>query len=264
MDAFEEIADPEDVRVAPYRDLKSRDALLSRHGIIVQGLVALERAAASGLYPLGSVLIADRLQGRLGPWLETLGPDVRRFAAPQHVLDRICGFPLHRGVLAYGPRPELPAAADLLRGLGPRALVACVVGINDPENMGALFRNAAAFGATAVVVDSTACDPLSRRAIRVSVGAALCTPCARLSPGEDLIDLLQAYGVQPLALSPSGALSLKAISMTGPTALLVGAEGPGLPDVLLARCRSVRIPMAGGFDSLNVATALAVALHHLG
>jgi tRNA G18 (ribose-2'-O)-methylase SpoU len=260
---FDLICDAEDERVAPYRDLRAGDSVLRRHGFIAEGRVVLARAAGHGLHPLRSVLVADRLQDVIGPLLEPLGPEVERLAAPQAVMDRICGFPVHRGVLAYGQRSALPSPAEALARLAPDALVVCAVGVGDPENMGAIFRNAAAFGARAIILDATCCDPLCRRAIRVSVGASLTIPHARLAPGEDLLGELERHGMEALALSPGGALALKAVSRAGPVALIVGAEGPGLPLDLLARCRTVRIPMTNGFDSLNVATALAVALHHL-
>ena len=262
MRPFSLILDHEDPRVDAYRDLQD-DAAVRRHGFIAQSWVVLERAIAQGRYPLSSVLLSDKQHLRLSPLLQELGPEVALYVAGQAVMDRTCGFPVHRGVLAHARSPELPAASDLLASLGPETLVVCAVGVNDIENMGAIFRNAAAFGAAAVLLDPTCCDPLFRRAIRVSVGAALTMPFARLQPGEDLLALLHQHALEPVALSPSGNTSLKALSPTSRTAVLVGAEGPGLPQALLAHTRTVRIPMAGGFDSLNVATALAVALHQL-
>lgn len=226
--------------------------------------MALERAVRSGRHPLASILLSEGRQARLAPpVLETLGPEVELYLAPQAVLDEVCGYPVHRGVLAYGPYPPLPSADRLLDPLGSRALVVCAVGVNDPENTGAIFRNAAAFGADAVLLDATSFDPLYRRSIRVSVGAALVTPFARLQAGEDLPALLQRHQLTPLALSPAGATPLGSLKPPARAAVLLGAEGPGLPDALLACSTPVRIPMAAGFDSLNVATALAVALHHL-
>jgi tRNA G18 (ribose-2'-O)-methylase SpoU len=178
-------------------------------------------------------------------------------------MDRIVGFPLHRGVLALGRQAAAPSAETLLAALPERATILALFGIANHDNMGGLFRNAAAFGAKAVLLDAHCCDPLYRKAIRVSVGAALITPFARFAEADDPIDLLSRFGVTPLALSPSGAETLRALDPPPKAALLLGAEGPGLPAPLLERCRSVRIPMAQGFDSLNVATAGALALHHL-
>jgi tRNA G18 (ribose-2'-O)-methylase SpoU len=129
--------------------------------------------------------------------------------------------------------------------------------------MGGIFRNAAAFGAAAVLLDADCCDPLYRKAIRVSVGAALTVPFAKLPPGADLIATLEAAGFEVLALSPRGESELDEVAPAGRTAQLLGAEGPGLSDAALARAKGVRIAMAGGFDSLNVATASGVALHRI-
>jgi tRNA G18 (ribose-2'-O)-methylase SpoU len=136
-------------------------------------------------------------------------------------------------------------------------------GISNHDNMGGIFRNAAAFGASAVLLDTTCCDPLYRKAIRVSVGAALDLPFARLAPEEDPIALLVAHGFAPLALSPSGATALHQLAPPARAAVLLGSEGPGLPEAILARAQTIAIPMAGGLDSLNVATTSGIVLHHL-
>jgi tRNA G18 (ribose-2'-O)-methylase SpoU len=147
--------------------------------------------------------------------------------------------------------------------MGPGAIAVALFGIGNHDNMGAIFRNAAAFGADAVLLDAACCDPLYRKAIRVSVGAALSVPFARLPAGSDALELLRRHGVEPVALSPSGSASLAELRRPARAALLLGAEGPGLAPAVLARCRTVAIPMAGAFDSLNVATACGIALHHL-
>ena len=138
-----------------------------------------------------------------------------------------------------------------------------VVGVGNHDNMGGLFRAAAGFGARGVLLDPGCCDPLYRKAIRVSVGAALTTPFARLESGADIAEVLIGLGYQPLALSPEGGERLADLRRDGPAAVVVGAEGPGLSETLMARCRRVSIPMATGWDSLNVATAAAIALHQL-
>jgi tRNA G18 (ribose-2'-O)-methylase SpoU len=143
------------------------------------------------------------------------------------------------------------------------SLVLALSGIGNHDNMGGLFRNAAAFGAGAVLLDAGCCDPLYRKAVRVSVGAALAVPFARLPRGTDLVGLLEEHGFEVLALSPSGSSPLAGLRRPPRAALLLGAEGPGLAPEVLARALTVSIPMAGEFDSLNVATACGIALHHL-
>jgi tRNA G18 (ribose-2'-O)-methylase SpoU len=140
--------------------------------------------------------------------------------------------------------------------------VAVLFGIANHDNMGGIFRNAAAFGADAVLLDADCCDPLYRKAIRVSVGGALVVSFARMRRGEDVLALLDRHGFTALALTPAGAADLKGVIPPARAAVLLGAEGPGLPANILSRASAVRIPMAG-FDSLNVATASGIVLHHL-
>jgi tRNA G18 (ribose-2'-O)-methylase SpoU len=256
------IDDPADPRLADYLQVRERD-LVGREGrFIAEGAVVLEKLIAAGRHPLRSVLIAEQRAAALAPRLAGLATDVPVYLAAQAVMDAVVGFPIHRGVLAVGERAELPVEA-LLAGLPAQALVVGLSGIANHDNMGGLFRNAAAFGVDALLLDPDCCDPLYRKAIRVSVGAALTTPFARLAAGQDLVDLLSAHGFQVLALSPSGDLQLAEIAAEPRQAALFGAEGPGLASEVLARTVSVRIPMAGDFDSLNVATSSGIVLNRL-
>ncbi len=137
-------------------------------------------------------------------------------------------------------------------------------GIANHDNVGGLFRNAAAFGASAVLLDGACCDPLYRKAIRVSVGGALVVPFARFQPGEDALGLMRAHGLETVAMTLRGELRLDQVRRARRAALLLGAEGPGLDQALIAEADvRARIPMSEGFDSLNVAVAAGVALHHL-
>jgi len=256
------VTDADDPRIAPYRDVRERD-LVGREGrFIAEGEVVLRHLAASRHRPL-SLLLAEKRVAALRPVIQALPRDVPVYVAAQGVMDAVVGFHIHRGILALGERGPDLAAGELLGGLPPRALVVVAVGIGNHDNIGGVFRNAAAFGAGAVLLDPGCCDPLYRKALRVSVGAALVTPWARTAPGEDLVDLLTGQGFEVVALSPSGETALAEFRRADRCALLLGAEGPGLPPELLARARTVRIPMAAGFDSLNVATTSGVVLHHL-
>jgi len=258
------ITDPADPRTQPYRDIRERD-LVGRQGLFVaEGEVVLNLLARSARFEAVSVLIDPRRQAKLAATLELLQETTPVYLADQAVLDAIAGFHLHRGILAIGRRRDPPSAQALLASLPEwGALVLVLVGIANHDNMGGLFRNAAAFGVDAVLLDNGCCDPLYRKAIRVSVGGVLMTPFARLDDGADLIGLLEAHHLQPIALSPTGETPLARLAVPRRAALLAGAEGPGLPDAVLARCRTVSIPMAAGFDSLNVATSVGIALHHL-
>ncbi|HEY2049131.1 MAG TPA: RNA methyltransferase [Caulobacteraceae bacterium] len=258
------IDDPGDPRVAAYRQVRERDLVGRQGGFIAEGEVVLRVLLTGGGPHRASSLLVDgkRLQ-KLSPLIEPLPDEIPVYVAGQEVLDAISGFHIHRGILAHGLRAPDPGAAALLGTLGERALVLVLHGIANHDNMGGLFRNAAAFGVDAVLLDATSCDPLYRKAIRVSVGAALKVPFARLAPNEDPLALFDAAGLEALALSPGGAEPLAGFARPARAALLLGAEGPGLPAALLARARTLRIPMAAGWDSLNVASAAAIALHEL-
>jgi len=258
------IDDPSDPRIGAYAQVRERDLVGRRGEFIAEGEVVLRVLLGQGsrCRP-ASLLIAQKRLARLGPLIETLPPEVPVYAAGQAVMDAVVGFPIHRGIMAHGLAAPDPGAAALLEGLGPRALALVLFGIANHDNLGGLFRNAAAFGADAVLLDRACCEPLYRKAIRVSVGAALTVPFARLAAREDPLELLSRAGFTALALSPRGAEPLAGLTRPDRVAVLVGAEGAGLPEALLQRARTVAIPMAAGWDSLNVAAASAIVLHEL-
>lgn len=256
------IDDAGDPRLEPYRAVRERD-LVGRDGLFVaEGRVVLEKAIAAMPGAIASVLVAEHRLDSLTGLLAGLAPATPIYAAGQAAMDAVVGFPIHRGILALVRKP-VRELGDLMAGLPAQALVVGLVGIANHDNMGGIFRNAAAFGADAVLLDHTCCDPLYRKAIRVSVGAALTVPFARAGNATDLLGVLTSGGFETLALSPQGATDLDGVKPGPRTAALFGAEGPGLPPAALARTRAVRIAMAGGFDSLNVATTSGIVLHHL-
>jgi tRNA G18 (ribose-2'-O)-methylase SpoU len=256
------IENPGDPRLADYLSVRERD-LVGREGrFVAEGVVVLEKLIAAGRHPLRSVLLAEKRLEAMGPVLAGLAAEVPVYAADQAVMDAVVGFHIHRGVLAVGERAE-PRAEALLDGLPAAALVVGLMGIANHDNMGGLFRNAAAFGADAVLIGADCCDPLYRKAIRVSVGAALTVPFATLDAGQDMAGLLAGRGFEVLALSPGGQAGLAELSWSPRQAVLFGAEGAGLPAAVLAASRTVRIPMAAGFDSLNVATTSGIVLCRL-
>ncbi len=246
-----------------FRDVRERDIAGRLGGFIAEGEVVLNVLARDRRHRARAVLIAEKRLQKLTPLIERLGDDVAVYAAGQTVMDAIAGFPIHRGILAYGERAPSLAAAEVFTAAAPAALVVALFGLSNHDNMGGVFRNAAAFGVSAVLLDSTCCDPLYRKAIRVSVGATLSVPFARLGPGEDAITLLRAHGYTPLALSPAGRTPLNTLARPARAVVLLGAEGPGLPADILERAETIAIPMAGAFDSLNVATTSGIVLHHL-
>ena len=164
--------------------------------------------------------------------------------------------------VASSPWPARRPSADAESLLDGTSTAVIVEGVNDHENMGAIFRNAAALGAGAVLLDPTCCDPLYRRAIRVSVGHVLRVPFARLEPWPAALAAVSRRGFTIVALDPGGPDRIEDLTCQGPVALLAGAKGRGSRKRPRGHAdHRVRISMAAGVDSLNVATALAVALH---
>jgi tRNA G18 (ribose-2'-O)-methylase SpoU len=261
------ISDPADPRIAAYGNIRDRD--LAQHGdghegrFVVEGEVVLRVLATRGRFPVESLLVDEKRVEALQPILAALPADVPVFTAGQAVLDAIVGFHIHRGILALGRRLPEPGLAGLLAGLPPERPVLGLVGIANHDNMGGIFRNAAAFGAGAVLLDETCCDPLYRKALRVSVGGTLVVPFARAGGAEAMAAALAGAGYEVLGLSPAGDDDITAFAGRPRVALLLGAEGPGLPPAVLARTRPTRIAMRADFDSLNVATTSGIALHAL-
>lgn len=265
MSALIDVGDPADTRLDDYRDLTTADRRPDRPGgrglVIAEGVVVVRRLIESP-YPVRSLLGVPRR-------LDELAPDLAALRVPAYRVDAdtmaaAVGFHLNRGVLAVADRAAPPDPVALARGA---RLVAVLEGVNDHENLGSLFRNAAALGVDGVLLGPRCADPLYRRSVRVSMGHVLRVPFADLpGPWPGALDALRAAGLTVAALTPApDAVPLAAAGLAGTrTALLLGAEGPGLSsEALDAADLRVRIPMAAGVDSLNVATAAAVAFHEV-
>jgi len=254
---------PDDPRIAGFRDIRERD-LTGRQGLFVaEGEVVLNvlTSPQSLCAPVALLLDQKRVEGLAGP-IARVDSRTPVYVADQPILDAIAGFHLHRGILALGRKPGPATLEARLASLGPDAVVIGACGIGNHDNMGGLFRNAAAFGAGAVLLDRTCCDPFYRKAIRVSVGAVLRTPMALGLEASRMLDGLERAGFSVIALTPGAETALDRMPRGGRVALILGPEGPGLPPEVIARCRPVGIPMSGGFDSLNVSVASGIALHH--
>jgi tRNA G18 (ribose-2'-O)-methylase SpoU len=260
----EHVGSADDPRLGPYRDVRDRDLKGRAGAFVAEGEVVLRVLVARGHFRPRSVLLADNRVEKLADVLASLPPEVPAYVAPRAVVDALVGFPLHRGVLAVVDRGEPADPRALLDASPGPATVIGLAGVTNHDNVGGVFRNAAAFGARAVLLDAASCDPLYRKAVRVSVGGALVVPFARAGGETELVEALEGAGYEVLALSPAGREPLDALGPVRPRrALLLGAEGPGLPAPLLGRLRTVRVPMAPGFDSLNVAVASGIALYAL-
>ena len=234
------------------RDVRADGDLFIAEGeVVARVLFASSRRTHAVLF---SQPMADKLES-------LIPPDVKCYVAPEPLLQTIIGFPMHRGVLALADRGPGHTVAEILPATGP-SLVVGLCGLTNHDNVGGVFRNAAAFGATAVLIDRATCDPLYRKAVRVSVGGTIVVPYAQLTDDDAIIDALAGSGHEVLALSPRGelAIGVDPPPATDRIALLLGAEGPGLSEATMKRCRTARVPMRGGWDSLNVAVTSGIAL----
>jgi len=254
------IDDPSDDRLSDYRDLT--DVALRRRTEPAEGLYIAEsakvlaRAIAAGHTPR-SVLVQEK-------WLpdaEALAGDAPIYLVSDEVAEQLTGYAVHRGALAAMHRPVLPSVADVVAGARTVLVLEDIV---DHTNVGAIMRNCAALGADAVLVTPGCADPLYRRSIRVSMGTVFQVPWARLESWPADIELLKSAGFHTaaLALAPDAVdLSRFATTLPDRVAWILGSEGDGLSRRTIAAADTVvKIPMAGGVDSLNVAAASAVAL----
>lgn len=259
------IADADDPRIASYRNVRERDLMHHEGLFVAESEVVVRVMVGSGRWSVRSMLLEQRRLEGMQDVVDRLDARTTIFVAPQRVMDAIVGFPIHRGVLALGER-GLDLHPDEL--LSKRGMFVGLVGLTNHDNVGGIFRNAAAFGATGVLLDRASCDPLYRKAIRVSVGASLLVPFARGEDPVDLVDRCARRGREVIALTPKSDLLLEDVAREPPRprVLLLGTEWEGLPDDILARTRRVRIPMSSayGLDSLNVAVASGIALAALG
>jgi tRNA G18 (ribose-2'-O)-methylase SpoU len=259
-----DITDPSDERLGDYRaltDLELRTKWEPPNGLfIAEGELVLRRALRAGYRPRSYLIDAKRV-GQLAD----LAGDTPVYAATPAVLEAATGFHVHRGVLASFHREPLRTASSVLEGA---RRVAILEDVNNHTNIGAVFRGAAALGVDAVLLSPTCADPLYRRSVRVSMGEVFAVPYARIEPWPDGLDQVRTAGFTVLALTPdAGAVPLQRLSesVRARSALLLGAEGPGLSaQALSASDVPVKIPMRRGVDSLNVAAAAAVAFWELG
>lgn len=260
------ITDPADVRLADFRDLMDADVRPDRRGIVIaEGVNVVERLARSA-YEVRAIVGVEAKLDALAPVLSAL-PAVSCpvYCVDKWTLSETVGFRVTRGVLASATRPAPVPAADVIAA-GRRFAV--LESINDFENLGSVFRNAAAFGLDGVLLDRRCADPLYRRSVRVSMGHVFGMPFSVLAdPWPESLGLLADAGVRVLAMTPRpAAVPLRSVAAAagGKWAVLLGAEGPGLSEAALTAADEwVRIPMSDGVDSLNIATAGAVAFAHL-
>jgi tRNA G18 (ribose-2'-O)-methylase SpoU len=257
------ITEPDDPRIADYRaltDLELRTRWEPPNGLfIAEGELVINRALRAG-YRLRSALIDEKRVDQL----DGLPADAPLYTAAPKVLESITGFHVHRGILASFHRRTLATLDEILAEA--RRLVV-LEGLNTHTNLGALFRSAAALGIDAIVLSPTCADPLYRRAVRVSMGEVFAIPYAKTEDWPRALAAIRAAGFTLLAMTPApDAVALQRLTDAHRErpALLLGAEGPGLTrEALEASDVRVAIPMHNNVDSLNVATAAAIAFWEL-
>lgn len=259
------VHDVDDPRLAGYAGLTRGDHEREQRGLFVaEGKLVVRRVLEAGL-PVESLLVLEERAAEVGEFAAGFEGPV--LVAPRTVINTITGFNVHRGVLALVKRP---AARDAREVLSTSSVVFVVEDINDGENLGSIFRAAAALGVDAVLLSPRTIDPLVRRVVRVSMGHVLSVPFATLAPWPDTLDtIVKRAGYALAAMTPKASTQLRALRderiRGARIAVLLGAEGPGLTE----RARScadlqVAIPMRDGIDSLNVAHAAAIAAYELG
>jgi len=266
----ETLNDFDDPRLDDYRNLKDSTLAGRRGRFIVEGRGTLRILLSRSHFRPESILLNERSFGALEQELAEFDPACPIYVSDQSLLDRIVGFPIHRGCLASCARdssedPLALATRIMTRESDARVIV--LEGLTNLDNVGLIFRNAMALGAHAVLLCPRTCDPLYRKAIRTSMGGSLCVPFARADKLPELLTELRALGYAVLAFDPrENAVDVQSLdaSRLGPAALLFGTEGPGLSDRALSQSdQRVRIAMEEGVDSLNVAVSAGIALSML-
>jgi tRNA G18 (ribose-2'-O)-methylase SpoU len=251
-----------------YRELAHPDRLADRARFVAEGRLVVERLIRLGSYRLHSLLLTDAAAAAMAPVLADVPAGVPIYVAGHAVMNGVVGFNIHRGCLAAGRRPVHRTLEEMLRAIRPHRVV-ILERISNADNVGGIFRSAAALGGDAVVLGPHCCDPLYRKAIRTSIGASLELPFAPGEPWPDALALLRDHGFRVVACTPAAdAMPIedagRTLAEAGPLAILLGAEGDGLSkEALAAASDRVRIGMRAGVDSLNVTVAAGIAMHRL-
>ncbi|MFI6001118.1 TrmH family RNA methyltransferase [Streptomyces sp. NPDC051366] len=260
------VEDPDDPRLHDYTgltDVELRRRREPEEGLfIAEGEKVIRRAKDAG-YEMRSMLLSAK-------WVDVMRDVIDELPAPVYAVtpelaERVTGYHVHRGALASMQRKPLPTADELLAGEGAGSRIAVFEGFVDHANLGAAFRSAAALGISAILLSPDCADPLYRRAIKVSMGSVFSVPYGRLDKWPADLEKVREAGYRILAMTPSPKAT--PLDQVPPerferSAIMLGSEGHGLSTYALrAADEWVRIPMAEGIDSLNVAAASAVAFY---
>ena len=253
----------DDERIRPYRHIADARALARTGLFVAEGRWVVQRLLARPQYLTKSVLVTPTAHAALEADLQRAGAHVQIYVVDQQVMDQIVGFNIHRGCLALAARPDVTELSAV--SLDGHAQVVVLEGVNNPDNVGGIFRSAAAFAADLVVLGPGCGDPLYRKAIRTSMAATLDVPYVMSGAWPEALETLRGAGFQRLAftLSPD-AVPLEALTRPARVALVFGTEGAGLTAAAVQHCDvQVRVRMTNRVDSLNVTVAASIAMHHL-
>lgn len=259
------IDSPDDPRVAEYRDVGDPELLRDRGLFVGEGRLVVRRVIGHAHFHVRSLMLSDAARVALAADLARLSPEVPVFVCPTELFKPVTSYHIHRGCLALVERGRACSVEEAIAGA---RLVVVLEDVANADNVGGVFRNAAAFGADAVLLTPSSCDPLYRKAIRTSMAASLTVPSARIPEWPDTLTSLRGRGFTIVALTPgqpSATLDdFARRARPERLALLAGAEGIGLSEAALARADfRVRIPIRPDIDSLNLAVAVGIALSRL-
>jgi tRNA G18 (ribose-2'-O)-methylase SpoU len=260
MAAVLPVSSIDDPRVEGYRHLGETRWLLDHSLFIAEGRLVVRRLLDLRQWPIESILLTEAAAAGLADVLDRTTAPV--YLVPQELMNAVAGFNIHRGCLALVRRPQV-ATLDRVAA-GPLARVLVLEGVNNPDNIGGLFRSAAAFDIDLVVLGPNCGDPLYRKAIRTSMAASLSVPFVSAPQWPGAIKDLRSDGFTVVALTPNRlAAPLEEVYPHSKLALLVGSEGSGLtPEAMAAATLRIRIPTTPDVDSLNVTTAASIAMYH--
>jgi tRNA G18 (ribose-2'-O)-methylase SpoU len=256
------IDDLDDPRIGIYRSLKATNETRRLDQFVVEGERLVERLLASR-FPTVSVLMTDRHETKL---LSRIPEGVPAYILPHELIDSLVGFSFHRGVLACGRRLAWPSLDEIVKAAPDRLTLVICPKLSNPENLGAIARIGDVFGIDAILSGPSCPDPLSRRVLRVSMGAVLSLPVLaspRLAETAD--DLARRYDVEFLgAVADPEADPFESVARPRRLGLILGDEHAGIDSEWLGKCRkTITIPMRAGASSLNVAVAAGILIHHL-
>jgi tRNA G18 (ribose-2'-O)-methylase SpoU len=258
---IEPVEHADDPRIADYRHVGDHEWLRTRGLFVAEGRLVVRRVLESERFPVQSMLVTPAALEAFGAPLDAEAPV---YVAPPDMVNAITGFNFHRGCLAFAARPSDDPSTGRLFESG---LLLALEGIGNPDNVGGLFRVAAAFGVDGVILDPATGDPFYRKAVRTSMAAVLRVPFERAESWPEALQLYRDEGFTVIALTPrqdAQPLSTFASAAREPMIVMVGAEGAGLSAAALdAADARVRIPIARGVDSLNVTVAAGIALAYL-